>query len=118
MARIARTYLDDLPIENLEIILKSSIGDVALSYEDDLAVLNDLTSKSIDAHSSLSVFFSASTSFRALVSSVFTTLILFDTCGTEFSIYRGVIMFSPKSHIELESGLIRQVFSICGSSSL
>ncbi len=67
-------------------------------------------------HHPLSLFFSDVSPFRAAVLSMFTQLVIFRYAETIFSIERGTITMGFVNFTELDSGLVRQVFAMCGSS--
>ncbi len=87
MSLVQRSYFDDLPIDNLETILRSLVQQVTVSY----SLRADRTYSIFDMHYLLSLFCSDTSPFRAAVPSMFTKLGIFGDEDTIFSIECGVI---------------------------
>ena len=116
-----------LPAECLMLIVQL----VYESYEIDLKgdICTDTTTTSLDNHGGLSLLFSQASPFRSVVSSMRTSLCLnrIPMCGRHgrLHVYYNLvaahrkgkyIRISPESDVGLDTGLVRQVFSICGPS--
>ncbi len=127
MESVPLSYFVQLPAECLELIVQLVYENNVIQVMGDICM--DTTTRSLDSHGGLSLLFSQANPFRCVVSSMFTRLV-FDR-STKYG-RRGIgpgrynlvaphctkeeIKISPESDVGLDTGLIRQVFRICGPS--
>ncbi len=128
MESVPLSYFTQLPTECLELIVQLVYQERDTEVKGDICT--DTTTRSLDNHGGLSLLFSQANPFRSVVSSTFTRFnfrrspkngqddririhrynLVAPYCSQKY------IWISPDSDVGLDTGLIRQVFSICGPS--
>ncbi len=114
MGSVDGTFFDRLPAQCLELIVR-------LAYSHEIKVTGDICSdtsaESLDTHHEMSLLFSEKSPFCSVVSEIFTSLsIEADEDGSFLDFADGYILISPGYGPELNSELVKQVFSNCGRS--